>query len=116
MLLNGGRSPTGARVIGRAAVHAMTHGNRLAPALDYPFKNLGAELPQGSAPEAEGWGLGFALSAGDTGRPSPALEASPVFGWAGLHSLPLLRESRGADGGCCLHTVPRFLGLLPRPL
>ena len=36
---------------------------------------------------AEGWGLGFALSAGDTGRPSPALEASPVFGWAGLHSL-----------------------------
>ena len=72
--------------MGRAAVHAMTHGDRLSVAGgDFAFQNLARDKPPGDAAEAEGWGLGFALSG--TRRPPPQLESAPVFSWAGLHSL-----------------------------
>eukprot|EP00966_Prymnesium_polylepis_P261024 6029388-Prymnesium_polylepis.1 len=85
MLLSGGRSASGERVLGRAAVHAMTHGDRLALE-DWPFRNLDPDSPRGGAPPSEGWGLGFALGGSASRRPSDQLEAKPIFRWEGLHS------------------------------
>ena len=85
MLLDGGKAEGGARVLGRAAVRAMTGGDRLARG-DFAFRNLGEDRPAGDGAEADGWGLGFSHNDG-VARPPPQLEAAPVFGWAGLHTL-----------------------------
>jgi len=85
MLLDGGKAEGGARVLGRAAVRAMTGGDRLARG-DFAFRNLGEDRPAGDAAEADGWGLGFSHNDG-VARPPQQLEAAPVFGWAGLHTL-----------------------------
>ena len=85
MLLDGGKAEGGTRVLGRAAVRAMTGGDRLARG-DFAFRNLGEDRPAGDGAEADGWGLGFSHNDG-VARPPPQLEAAPVFGWAGLHTL-----------------------------
>lgn len=111
MLLSGGRGAGGVRIIGRAAVHAMTYGDRLASASDYTFKNLDADLPSGSVSASEGWGLSFSLSTSVSRRPPAQLEASPVFGWGGLHSLHFFGSHGERMSGVALtqcHGFDRF--------
>lgn len=84
---DGGRAADGSRVLGRAAVRAMTHGDRLA-ASDAPFQNLNKRLSSATAEPgaAAGWGIGLELGGAAGRRPNTQLESAPTFGWAGLHT------------------------------